>query len=174
MTLSKYFSALTIFGVLVLSSHARADVPPDDLCMEQDLGKPCQNAMGNGTRLQPGVCTETMCTRATPDGSMSYACNRCVADEGGAGGQPSESGGTSAGGQPSNGGGGSAGAPVNPPGGSAAGGKTNTAGSSNDSKSSDDGGCSLTEARGTGALGSLLVALGVAVAGMRRRRSRAS
>jgi len=179
MTLSKCFSALTMLGVLALSAPARADVPPDDQCMAPDVGKACQNALGNGTRYQPGICTEAMCTRATPDGSMTYACYRCLAGEGGAGGQANESGGSSAGGETSSGG--SAGAPVNPPGGTAAGGaasggssntagtKSNSAGSSNDSKSSDDGGCSVVEAHGSGALGSLLVALGIAVAGLRRR-----
>lgn len=178
MTFSKSFSALTILGVLMLSAPAWADVAPDDECFAPDVGKACDNAMGNGTRFQPGICKETMCTRASPQGAMTFTCYRCLADEGGAGGQPSE-GGSSNGGEPSTAGKG----PVNPPGGTSAGGtasggsSSNTAGSkssagsSSDAKSSDDGGCSVSEARGgAGALGGMLVTLGLAVATLRRRR----
>jgi len=114
--------------------------------------------------------------RATPDGSMSYACFRCLpVDE--------ASGGGGAGGDADGGSSPGAGAPTNPAAGAAAGGTSNggagtgAAGKagSGDAKSSDDGGCSLAQAHGGGgALAALLVALGCALAGLRRRRSLAS
>jgi MYXO-CTERM domain-containing protein len=178
MTFSKSFSALMILGVLMLSAPAWADVAPEDNCSAQDVGKACNNALGDDTLFQQGVCKETMCTRASPQGSMTFACYRCLANEGGAGGQPSE-GGSSNGGELTTAGTG----PIKPAGGTSAGGtasggsSSNTAGSktsagsASDSKSSDDGGCSVSEARdGAGALGGMLVTLGLAVATLRRRR----
>jgi MYXO-CTERM domain-containing protein len=168
MTVSKYFSSLTILGVLTLSAPAWADVPPDDACFADALGKPCTNATDDRESFQPGVCKQAMCTRATPDGPLTYACYRCEPVDQGTGGQPNEGGA----GKP-DGGGSSAG-------GTAAGGtQTATAGAttagtkSDSSADSDDGGsCSVSHARGgAGALMAALALLGVAVAGLYRRKS---
>lgn len=157
MTLLKCFFALTILGVLTLSAPARADVAPDDECSSVDVGKACDNAPGAGSQFQPGVCKETMCTRASPNGSMTFTCYRCVAESGGSGGQANQEGGTSSGGSANTAG------------------TKSSAGSSSASKSSDDGGCSVSEARGgAGALGGMWVVLGLTVAGLRRRRATAS
>jgi hypothetical protein len=180
MTLSKAFFALWIIGALTTSVRAWADIPPDDECFAAMVGKPCSNAT-NDDSFQPGVCSEAMCTRATPDGSVTYTCYRCEPTEQGAGGQPNEAG---AGGQTSTAGGG----PIEPRGGSSAGGAASgragagTAGTKSGSSpasdepergSDDAGGCSLAQARGgAGAVGLALTVLGfLAVAGWRRRRS---
>lgn len=194
MSFSKSISAFVILGSLSLSLPAFADVAPTDQCFEPDVGKSCPNAPGmDGNRFMDGICQKAMCSRATPDGPMTYDCYRCLPAEGGAGGQSNEGGGGAAG--EANGGSGSAGAPINPPGGSASGGaatggtasggassgsgtagaKTGSSGSSNGAKASDDGGCSVAQAQGRGsALGAALVALGCALAGLRRRRGLAS
>jgi hypothetical protein len=167
MTLSKSFLALSIFGALTTSAPAWADIPPDDECFAAMVGKPCSNATNDGESFQPGVCSQAMCTRATPDGSMTYTCYRCEPTEPGTGGQPNEAG---AGGQTNNGGSSAGTAPTQPPGGSS------TGHASDDPKpDSDAGGCSVTQARGgAGALGLAFAVLGFAVAGWRRRRSLSS
>ncbi len=180
MTLTKYFSALTILGVLTLSVPAWADVAPDDQCGVHEVGQACDNATGNGTEFQPGVCKETMCSRHTPDGFMAYACYRCVPAEDGVGGQPNDAAGAA--GETSGATSSAAGAPPDPPGGSSAGGwsagpGTSTAGaksgtSKTKSSSDDDGGCSISSVHGgAGGLGAVLVGLGFIVTGLRRRRS---
>ena len=188
MTFSKYLTAFTILGTLTRSVPAWADIPPDDQCPAQAVGKPCHNALSDSDSFQAGVCKEAMCTRATPDGSMTYACFRCEPLEDGMGGQSNE-GGTGGGGE-TNGGNSSAGTATNPPGGSSAGGtssggsasggtagKTGSSGAAADPKSSsnDDGGCSVSHSHGAGgALGAALAGLGLAIAVLRRRRSPAS
>jgi MYXO-CTERM domain-containing protein len=157
MNLAKSFFSLTILGVLTLSAPAWADVPPDDACFANSLGQSCRNATDDGKSFQPGVCKEALCTRASRDGSITYACYRCLPlDEGtGTGGQPNEAGGV--------------------------GGASDAAGDDGASKapadgatsSSDDGGgCSVSHARGgAGVLGTVLALLGFTAAGRRRRRS---
>lgn len=160
MTVSKSFFALLILGALTTSVPAWADIPPDDECFAAMVGKSCSNAM-NGGGFQPGFCKETMCTRATPDGSMTYSCYRCEPAEQGAGGQPNEAG---AGGQTT----GSTGAGT-------AGAKSGSGPVSGDPKpesGDDEGGCAVARAQGSaGALGLALAAVGFAAAGWRRRRS---
>jgi hypothetical protein len=151
MTVSKSFFALSILGALTTSVPAWADIPPDDECFAAMVGKSCSNAM-NGGEFQPGVCNETTCTRTTPDGAMTYSCDRCEPAEQGAGGQPNEAG---AGGQATGAKSGSGPVPSEPK-----------------PKSDDGGGCAVAQAPGgAGALGFVLGALGLAIAGWRRRRS---
>ncbi len=103
MTLSKScLLLLTLLGVSLSGSPARADVAPPDQCSASEEGKPCDNAMGTGNDLGAGVCKATTCQRATPSGSMTYDCYRCVANEGGSGGSSggsSSTAGTSSGGK---------------------------------------------------------------------------
>jgi hypothetical protein len=167
MTWYQCFSALTILGALTLSAPARADIPPDDQCSASMVGKSCNNAMSNDDELQAGICKEAMCLRATPGGSITYACYRCEPVEQGAGGQPNEagtagqtSGASSAGGTKS----GTAGTA------SAKGGSSN--GSEPEADSDDDGGCSVSQAHGgAGALGAALALWGLVALGTRRHRS---
>jgi MYXO-CTERM domain-containing protein len=172
MTFSQRVAALTILGTLTLSVPAWADIPPDDQCFASMVGKPCNNAMSSSGDLQLGVCSEATCTRATPDGSMTYACYRCEPAEQGAGGQPNE-GGTV--GQTSGGKSAAGGSPSSAAG--AAGAKSGSGGSSNGADSSkeasdDDGGCSVSQGHGAaGAFGAGLAVLGFAALGLRRRRS---
>lgn len=150
MTLHKYFSALMILGALTLSAPARADIPPDDQCSASMVGKSCSNARSDGNAFQLGVCNEARCTRATPDGSMTYTCYRCEPVEQAAGGQPNEAGEAGAAG--------------------AKGGSINSSDPKTDSD--DDGGCSVSQARGgAAALGAALALLSLVALGMRRRRS---
>ena len=191
MNLSNCLSAFTILAALTLSLPARADIAPDDECYANALGQACDNAASDGDKLQPGVCKETMCTRATPDGAVTYACYRCEPVAQGMGGQPSEAGGAGAGGGGNSNSAGSpaAGAPTHAPGGASAGGasngsagsntagaKTGSSGASGDTKASSDngGGCSVSHARGGAGLAAALAALGLMIAGLRRRRSLAS
>lgn len=66
---------LGVFAVVncLWVTSARADVPPPDAC--QTDGKACSNA--GPEYNQAGECKQAMCTRATPDGSMTYECLRC-------------------------------------------------------------------------------------------------
>ena len=180
------FSAFTILAALTLSLPARADIPPDDVCSSSALGQPCNNATSDGSSFQPGVCKSAMCSRSTPDGPMTYACFRCEVAEKGAGGQPNE-GGAGAGGRGASdvGGSSAAGAPTRSPGGTSAGGtpsssagagtagaKAGSGGGASATKTPDDGGgCSVAQARGSAGLAAALAALGLMVAGLRRRRS---
>jgi MYXO-CTERM domain-containing protein len=186
MSFSKYFAAFSILGTLTLSAPAWADVPPDDDCEESAEGKACHNASVDGSApIMSGICRKTMCTRMTPDGSMTYECHRCVGDDPqGSGGQSNEGGGNSAGtksegGKPA--GGSSSGSTAGESSGSTAGkssgaGTSSTAGTPTEvDDDSEDGGCSVSQAPGgAGALGTGLLALGLAVAGIFRRRSQAS
>ncbi len=66
--------ALVLGAVLAFSTVAQADVAPPDSCTT--AGVACTNAGTNAD--QPGVCTATTCTRASPSGPMDYACSRCM------------------------------------------------------------------------------------------------
>ena len=178
MSSSKYLAAVSLFGTLTLSAPVWADIPPDDVCLESDEGKACENAIvANSEATRPGTCQKTQCTRATPDGPMTYECHRCVADEDGAGGQANEGGRSSSAGSENNGGKASGGSAS----GSTTGGKpAGTAGTppnppEDDDTDSEEGSCSVSQAPGSaGALGSGLFVLGLALAGIVRRRSQAS
>jgi MYXO-CTERM domain-containing protein len=107
---------------------------------------------------------------------MTYECHRCVADEKGAGGQTNEGGSSSSAGGESKGGKASGGSAS----GSTTGGKpAGTAGTSpnppeDNDTDSEEGGCSVSQAPSSaGALGSGLFVLGLAFAGIARRRSQA-
>ena len=183
MSFLKYVSALTILGALSVSVPARADVPPDNECFAADVGEPCSNAIINGFQAQ-GVCRETTCSRATPEGPMTFDCTLCLGPNQGNGGRSNEGGTGGSAGEPS-GGGGSAGGGASPGGspssnagsgtaGSATAGAQTSPGNAGDAKSGSDdgGGCSVSQARGgAGALGVALAVLGFAFAGLARRRS---
>lgn len=176
MNFSKSFAALSMLGTLTLSAPAWADIPPDDACMTE--GTACHNAIVDGSLpLMAGTCQKTMCTRATPDGSMTYDCLRCVAEETGAGGQSNEGGGSSTAGSKNEGGKSSGGSSSGTAGKSSAAGTTSTAGKPADPPQPEDddaeeGGCSVSQAPGGArALGTGLLVLGLAVAGIFRRRS---
>jgi hypothetical protein len=183
MKFSRCFSVFTILGALTLSVPAWADIPPEDVCSASNVGEDCSNALVPTTQgTGPGVCQPAMCTRATPDGPMTYSCYRCMpADDGGGGGQANEAGGAEAG--VNAGSSSSAGAGANTAGtksSSSAGAGANTAGTkssssagaANSKSGSDDGGCSLSQAPGAASgLWATLIALGLTFAGIRRRRS---
>ena len=186
MNLANYFSACTILAALTLSLPARADIPPADVCSASALGQPCNNATSDGSSLQPGVCKSATCSRSTPDGPITYACFRCEVAEQGVGGQANAAGaGAGGSGDSDVGGSSTAGAPTHSPGGTSAGGTPSSsagsgttgakAGSSavaSDPKTPDrGGGCSVAQARGSAGLAAALAALGLLVAGLRRRRS---
>lgn len=60
-----------VLAVLALSpKDSRADIPPPDveLCSGKAVGEACDG----------GTCQNGECARATPDGTVSYACVRCV------------------------------------------------------------------------------------------------
>ncbi|MDF3064898.1 MAG: hypothetical protein K0R38_499 [Polyangiaceae bacterium] len=175
MSFFRIFSALTVLASVTLSLPARADIPPENQCSAANVGEECDNALVE-ERLVPGLCTQTMCTRQTADGPMTYPCFRCIASSRGEGGQPSDrggAGGASSGSSP--GGAGSSagvGSASGGSGSSSSGGTTSASGARNDtqSKATDDG-CSVAV---PGASGSGLVAASVALglaAAMRRRRS---
>jgi len=67
----------------LLATPAFADIPPADACMAADEGEACDNAGEDAD--QPGVCQADTCTRATPDGPMTYDCFLCKAAVGGGG-----------------------------------------------------------------------------------------
>ena len=172
---SKLGIAAGLLGTMLLAAPAFADIPPDDVCLAASVGKACDNAGDNAD--QPGTCQKDMCTRATPDGSMSYECYRCIPEQGGAGGQggatseagaapepPADAGAPAQGGTKASGGSKSDGGTAVTTGGTKA-----TVGSKSDS--GDDGGCSLSAAPVGGLLALLapLSAFGLSLA--RRRRS---
>jgi MYXO-CTERM domain-containing protein len=68
---------LSLSGML-LSASALADVPPPDACDAADEGMACDNAMQNGATVS-GTCQKDQCTRATPNGPMTYECYLCKA-----------------------------------------------------------------------------------------------
>jgi len=181
MTIFRCFSAFTFLGALTLSVPAWADIPPDDVCLAATVGESCNNAELPSGSTGPGVCQQSMCTRPSPDGGITYKCYRCVASDGGTGGQRSAAGGAGAGGDAgtntsgaSSAGTSSAGAPSSATGGTSAGSSSaaGSAGTTGSKSGSDDSGCSVSQARGgAGTLGAALIALGLTVAGLRRRRS---
>src|SRR5690349_16886514 len=145
MNFSKYFAAFSLLGTLTLSAPAWADVAPDDACMVE--GSSCHNAIvDDSLPLMAGICQKVMCTRATPDGSMTYECLRCVAEETGTGGQSNEGGGSSTAGSKNEGGKSSGGSSSGSSAGKSSGaGTTSTAGKPTDmpvdEDDSEEGGC---------------------------------
>jgi hypothetical protein len=82
-----------LLGVMLFAGSAFADIPPADQCRVADEDKACNNAVVDDEPGKPGICKKDTCTRATPEGPMSYSCYTCkpvAAGAGGAGGQPSE------------------------------------------------------------------------------------
>lgn len=161
-----------LVGMSLLAAPAFADIAPEDSCMAADEGKACDNAGDDGDQL--GVCRKDTCTRATPDGPMSYECHSCKTAEGGAGGGGSgdplpEGGAKNEGGTTTDGGAKSEG------GTKTAGGSKSTAGtkSSDDlaRDDDDDGGCSASAAPVGGIAGLLAALLGFGLATARRRRA---
>jgi hypothetical protein len=151
----RYEHWVLVLGLLVSSAcvvgAARADIPPEGLCVTEKAGQACDNPVDakgkEGT--SPGVCVQEKCSRATPDGQMSYDCLMCrpkddAPSTGGTGGGTGAPGGGNAGGS-------SAGTP------------------STQKKSS--GGCSI--GRGAGSKAPLLAAA-LAAWGIAARRRRAA
>jgi hypothetical protein len=175
------------FSSLLISLPALADIPPEDACTADQVGKACDTAVVGGQTDQPGTCRQETCTRPTKDGAIKYDCFRCEADKtesGGAGGQPSETAGN--GGQPSESAGiggqptesAGTGGSVTQTAGKSSGGSPNTtpqptAGSAaSNASNSGGGGCSISAPRAGGsALLGLAMAWGVALGLRRRSRS---
>ena len=68
---------MLLLGALCLAPEAAlADIPPPDSC--SSVGEACQNAVDGGAAGLPGTCQASQCTRATPAGPVTYACNRCA------------------------------------------------------------------------------------------------
>jgi len=175
---------VNVAGVLS-AGVASADIPPPGLCTAQKAGETCEEPVDKQGEpvAGSGVCVAEQCSRATPDGAMTYACLMCraVADPtpsgGGAGGEPSEPG------EPTQPSGGKASGPTQGQagsatgkGGSASGQAGNpSAGSAPAAKPSedDDGGCSIGRSRGSAAAlsGAALLLLGLVY---RRRRGPAA
>jgi MYXO-CTERM domain-containing protein len=65
----------------LLAVPALADIAPADACQAADEGKACENANADGKMDQPGSCQKATCSRATPNGNMSYDCYLCKAAE---------------------------------------------------------------------------------------------
>ncbi len=82
-------------GTALLSTPALADIPPPDACLAADVGKACNDAVIGQATGQPGICQQDTCTRATPDGSMTYECYLCKAQDAGSGGDSGSSAGSS-------------------------------------------------------------------------------
>jgi MYXO-CTERM domain-containing protein len=148
----------------LLTVPAFADIPPEDACMAAGEGKACDNAGENGD--QAGVCQKDTCTRATPDGPMSYECHVCKAGEGGAGGSSGdplpEGGNRNEGGSKAQGGT------------KTEGGSKSTAGTTSEDDVEDDGdvgGCSVSAVPVGGLAGLLATLLGFGLAAARRRRA---
>ena len=151
----KYLSLLALLGASFMSWPARADVAPPDQCSASDEGKPCDNALSPADDLVPGTCRATTCKRATPSGSMTYDCFRCVANQGGEGGST-----------------GTGGSGAQATGGSSVAGSSSTAGTSSSSGGKDDdGGCSVGTLGAASGAGGLMLVLGLLGASAYRRRS---
>lgn len=133
------FASVLAALALVSPTVARADVAPPDGCSAGQVGKACGNAIGTGGSTA-GVCRESTCLHPTPDGSTSYTCYRCLADDGGAAGG---AGNGSAGASPS---------PTSPAGGGS------------------NGGCAIRGTARDGALASLMLAVGLGALAIQRRR----
>jgi len=93
MNLNKHVLAFFLAaGLSFLGATARADIPPPDSC--QSPGAACTNA--GASFNQAGHCVADTCTKATPTGSVQYACMVCrVAGEGDAGSPVPADGGSS-------------------------------------------------------------------------------
>ena len=74
---SKLLIAGSLLGTMLLAVPAFADVAPIDACSADSVGERCDNAGENADAL--GVCIKDTCSRATPDGPMSYECYVCQA-----------------------------------------------------------------------------------------------
>lgn len=183
MKFSQCVSVFTILGAFTLSVPAWADIPPEDVCSASNVGEACSNAlvpMTQGTGTGAGVCQPAMCTRATPDGPMTYSCYRCMPADDGGGGHANDAGGAQAGGGATNtSGSAGGGTPNSNSGGASAGGIVSagttsgpTADTAKSKSGSDDGGCSLSQAPSAASgLWATLTALGLTFVGIRRRRS---
>jgi hypothetical protein len=64
-------------GLSSFSLPALADIAPDDQCSASDVDKACDNAIEGSNMGLHGICQQTMCQRATPQGPTSYECYRC-------------------------------------------------------------------------------------------------
>ncbi len=160
-----------VLASTLLTAPAFADIPPADACMAADEGEACDNAGENAD--QAGVCQQDTCTRATPDGPMTYDCFLCKVAAGGSGGVGNEGGANSEAGTKAEGGGSAEGGTATA-GGPATGGSQSTAGSkpTGAADSEDDGGCNAA-AVPVGGLASLvapLLAFGLAAWCRRRAR----
>lgn len=81
--LGSLMGGLMLGAGVFIASPALADIPPIGSCVM--LGEACSEAGSNHD--QPGTCQTSQCTRATPQGPMTYECKMCLATgEGGAGG----------------------------------------------------------------------------------------
>jgi MYXO-CTERM domain-containing protein len=148
---SRSFAALAaLTAVLTVgATGARADVAPPDSCTAP--GQPCMNAGPQYDRA--GTCVAATCTRTVPapDGgsmSMSYACNRCQAADGGTGGGAGGAGGGGAGGN-----------------------GTGAGGSSSPTPSESSGWCAVAaHDDGQAVTPALLLAAGLVLGATRRRR----
>ena len=73
--MKRFVSSMAMMWVCVVSTGARADIPPSDVefCSGKSAGTACQTEEGKG-----GACGDGTCSRARPDGSVEYACYRCI------------------------------------------------------------------------------------------------
>ena len=164
-SVSKLSLVLVAAALTLTPLHARADVPPPDLCSTE--GAACNNAGPQGD--MPGTCTASQCRHPNPDGGVFYTdCLLCkpTADSGGAaGGENAGAGGVELGGSgnAATGGGGA---------GSGHGGASMAAGASGTPSSNDDGGCScrLSAAGKERALAGLMLITGLLALRRSRRR----
>ncbi len=194
MRQTKLFLAPLLIGVALLTVPALADIPPPNSCQAADEGAACDTAIVNGKMGQPGTCQKDMCTRATPQGSMSYECYLCNAAAGGTGGgggtggisseagaagiATNEGGAVGEGGSPPTAGsggvkaqGGAAAKGGASSGGASSAGTTSTGGKAGGSKS-DSSGCSVSTLPVGGGSGVLASLVALSVAAWRRRRAR--
>jgi hypothetical protein len=70
----RFLLAIVLATCSIGVERARADIPPPDGC--GSVGESCTNA--GRLSNEAGTCVESMCTRATPDGTVTYPCGRCV------------------------------------------------------------------------------------------------
>ena len=182
-TISLFFGVCVAAGLFAGARTAAADLAPAGLCLGSKAGDACDDALDeSGQVVGPGICVAEQCSRATPDGPMTYACVMCrpkpdqnAGGAGGSGGDPVQpvagaaTGGSENAPKPSAGSG-PATAGSAPTAGSSTAGTSGTTTNKPNATSSDDGGCSIgTGARGTGlAGGASLLFLGLA---LRRRRA---
>lgn len=179
---------------LLSAGAALADIPPEGLCTSQKAGEACEDPVDKEGEpvAGNGICKAEQCSRATPDGPMTYACLMCRAaaieplpgagGAGGAGEEPSEPR------EPTEPAGGKSGSPTQGQAGSTSAGKTGSgsgghagnvsnagAGTAAAAKPSndDDGGCSIGRSHGSAAAlsGTALLLLGLVY---RRRRGSAA